>query len=449
MAGGRRPGSGRRVLDGAAVNPPDSSSIPDPEREVRILRIAGGGDGVGRLADGRTVFVPRTAPGDLVEVRYFKHASRFSRARVVRVLEPGPSRVVPPCPHYTRDQCGGCQLQHLTQGAQLSAKQSIIGEALRRVGGVNIEDPGVIPAGRPWEYRSKITLAVDPRGRIGLHPWDQPAVVFDLQRCHITAPSLMALWDAVRRDRRLLPENATHLVLRLDRTGGRHLLVRVRGSQVWQSARRLAERLAAAMVPAVIWWEPEAGAPRVLAGAEDAYPATVFEQVNPLMGDMVRAYALEQLGPVSGRRVWDLYAGIGESTAALLQSGASVESVEIDPRAVRLAESRARAVLGLGPGTALPQSVACRVGPVEELIPGLRPADLVLANPPRTGMDPRVVEGILAGGARRLVYISCDPATLARDIARLAPRYRVSGAQGFDLFPQTAHVETVMVLEAA
>ncbi len=192
-ARGRRPGSSRRVAARNPASPAGVNGLPDPEREVRILRIAGGGDGVGRLADGRTVFVPRTAPGDLVEVRYFKHASRFSRARVVRVLEPGPSRVVPPCPHYTRDQCGGCQLQHLTQGAQLSAKQSIIGEALRRVGGLSIEDPGVIPAGRPWEYRSKITLAVDPRGRIGLHPWDQPSAVFDLQQAQVLGIIVLAI----------------------------------------------------------------------------------------------------------------------------------------------------------------------------------------------------------------------------------------------------------------
>lgn len=445
----RRPRSHRRIKRARV----DHSSGPEmdnpPEKEVRILRIAGGGDGVGRLADGRTVFVPRTAPGDLVEVRYIKHARRFSRARVVRVLEPGPNRVTPPCPHYTRDQCGGCQLQHLTQGAQLSAKQSIVGEALRRVGGVALEDPGVIPAGRPWEYRAKITLAVSPRGNIGLHPWDQPAAIFDLEHCHITASSLMAAWSIVRRHKRLLPENATHLVLRLARDGGRHLVVQVEGAQVWQSATRLAERLSAAMVPAVLWWQPEGGAARVVAGAKDAYPATVFEQVNPSMGDLVRTYALERLGDTNGRHVWDLYAGIGESTAALLKAGASVESVEVDPRAVRLGEARARAVLNLKPDAVLPKTVSCRVGRVEELVGRLQRPDLVLANPPRTGMDSRVLDGILAAAPRTVAYISCDPATLARDIARLNPRYQVTVVQSFDLFPQTAHVETVAILEAA
>ncbi|MEO8200770.1 MAG: TRAM domain-containing protein [Gemmatimonadota bacterium] len=432
-----------------AQNSSESDEKFAPETEVRILRVAGGGDGVGRLTDGRTVFVPRTAPGDLVELRYFKHASRYSRGRVVRVLEPGPNRVIPPCPHYTRDQCGGCQLQHMTLDAQLSAKQAIVGEALRRVGGISVEDPTMVPAAKPWEYRAKITLAVDGRGRIGLHPWDQPTAVFALDRCHITDPSLMALWRVIRRYLRLLPEKMSHLVLRLDRDGARHVVVMVAGTDVWQSAPRLAERLAVALVPAILWWHPEGGAPRVVAGARDAYPATVFEQVNPQMGDLVRSYALEQLGQVEGQHVWDLYAGIGESTTSLLRAGASVESVEIDPRAVRIAERRVRESLGLSPEAPLPSRVACRVGLVEEVAGRLSRPDLVLANPPRAGMDSGAIEAIVAVLPRKLVYISCDPATLARDIARLKPTFRVVGTQGFDLFPQTAHVETVAILEAA
>jgi 23S rRNA (uracil1939-C5)-methyltransferase len=438
-----RPGFSRRS-PGNSENaaPPEAPS----EHEVRVLRIAGGGDGVGRLSDGRTVFVPRTAPGDLVQVEYLKHANRFSRARPVEVLEPGPSRVVAPCPHYTRDQCGGCQLQHLSLAAQLSAKQSIVGEALRRVGRVPIEDPVVIPSGRPWEYRAKITLAVDPSGRIGLHPWDRPDKTFDLEHCHITDPSLMALWATVRRNRRLLPEGARHLVLRLDRSGGRHLIVQVEGAQVWQSAGKLADILRQNDVAAVLWWEPENGAPRVVAGSIDAFPATVFEQVNPEMGDTVRAFALGRLGPVADQHVWDLYAGIGESTLALIRAGATVESVESDPRAVRLAETRVREELHTPVGL-LPIGISCRAGKVEELVDRLGSPDLVLTNPPRGGMEPAAITGILARPPRRLVYISCDPATLGRDIARLASKFRVSQVQAFDLFPQTAHVETVAVMD--
>jgi 23S rRNA (uracil1939-C5)-methyltransferase len=414
---------------------------------VRILRIAAGGDGVGKLADGRTVFVPRTAPGDLVELDRVRESKRFARARLARVLEPGPNRVIPPCPHYTRDDCGGCQLQHLTPAAQLSAKQSIVGETLRRMGKVEVSDPSVIPAGRMWEYRAKITLARDKEGRIGLHPMDRPDRVFSLERCFITEPALMAVWNAVRRNIALLPEDLTHLVLRLDRQGGRHLILETAGKQAWQRGAELRSALIAASASAIIWYHPDGGAARVVAGTPDAFPATVFEQVNPEMGDTTRAFALERLGSVAGKHVWDLYSGIGETTVALLSAGGTVESVEADPRAVRLAETRAREVLRIAEQGKFPPGIACHVGRVEETLVKLKDPDLIIANPPRVGIDQSALEQILQRHARRLVYISCDPATLARDLARLAPRFRLTGVQAFDLFPQTAHVETVAVLE--
>lgn len=414
---------------------------------IRILRIAAGGDGVGKLDDGRAVFVPRTAPGDLVEVDRVRESKRFARGRLVRVLEPGPNRVVPPCPHYTRDDCGGCQLQHLSAAAQLSAKQSIVGETLRRVGKVELPDPSVIPAAKMWEYRAKITLARDTQGRIGLHPMDRPDRVFSLDRCHITEPALMAVWKVIRRSLRLLPGDLTHLVLRLDREGSRHLILETGGKRAWQGGDQLEAALLSEGVPAVIWYHPDGGAARVVAGGADAYPATVFEQVNPEMGDTARGYALERLGAVQGRHVWDLYSGIGETTAALLQQGGSVESVEADPRAVRLAQARARQVLRIADQEKFPPGVVCHVGRVEETLEKLKDPDLIIANPPRIGMDGRAVELILERHPRRLVYISCDPATLSRDIDRLAPRFRPGSVQAFDLFPQTAHVETVTVLE--
>jgi len=186
---------------------------------------------------------------------------------------------------------------------------------------------------------------------------------------------------------------------------------------------------------ATIWWQAAEGVPRAMAGAGEAYPATVFEQVHPAMGDRVRAHAIEALGPVAGRHVWDLYAGIGETTAALVQAGASVESVESDQRAVAEAERR-------GPPA---RRHAARV---EYVLGELRPPELVVTNPPRTGMDARVADALERLRPARVVYVSCDPATLARDVARM-PGFRLGQVRAFDLFPQTAHVETVAVLDLA
>jgi 23S rRNA (uracil1939-C5)-methyltransferase len=258
----------------------------------------------------------------------------------------------------------------------------------------------------------------------------------------------------------LLPEDATHIVLRLDRSGGLHLIVRTTSGRVWSGAVPLARALNKRGCAATVWWHPAGGAPRVLSGDAEAFPATVFEQINPAMGDRVRAFAVQQLGAVSGRRIWDLYSGIGETTELLLDRGGWVESVEVDRRAVDLGERRAQARWSLPPGSQRPgdRSVIRHVGRAEDVVRAMSRPDLVITNPPRTGMDARVVEAIASARPERVVYVSCDPATLARDLARLmeaapsrpaaGPAFRVAGVRSFDLFPQTAHVETVLLLEA-
>jgi 23S rRNA (uracil1939-C5)-methyltransferase len=403
---------------------------------VRILRLAAGGDGVGRLEDGRTVFVPRTAPGDLVEITGLRAHRRYARARSGRVLEPSADRVEPRCPHYVKDECGGCRLQHLGSTAQREARRGFVGDALRRIGRLDVSDPEIVAAGQEFDYRTKITLGVDDGGRrIGLHPLDRPDRVFDLARCHITTAELMSLWAEVRERRELLPSALRQIVLRLDRGGGLHLLLMTGGTERWDGADALHRELAARGQGATVWLQSEDGEAVVAAGTAVPFPATVFEQVHPAMGDKVRAFALTALGEVDRRHVWDLYAGIGETTAALALAGASVESVESDPRAVAEAEAR-------GP------EADRYVGKVERMLGRLRAPALVITNPPRTGMDERVAAELERRPPKRIVYISCDPATLARDLTRM-PSFRLASAVAFDLFPQTAHVETVAVLDRA
>jgi 23S rRNA (uracil1939-C5)-methyltransferase len=404
--------------------------------ELRILRLAAGGDGIGRLADGKTVFVPRTAPDDLVELATVREHKRFARARVRRVVEPSPERAEPRCPHYIIDECGGCQLQHLDYQAQLSARRSFVGDALRRLGKRDVADPEIVPATKIYDYRTKLTLHVEAGGkRIGLHRYERADQIFDLAWCHITVPELMAMWQAVRKLRKLLPPTLEQVVLRMDRSGGSHLVLRVGPGEVWSGGPGLLRALRREGIAVTLWWQPQRGAARAVAGAGEAFPATVFEQVNPDMGDRVREFAVQQLGDVSGLRVWDLYAGIGETTEQLVRRGAVVESVELDRRAVAEAEAR-------GP-------VARRhTGRVEEVLSELKPASRVIVNPPRTGLDARVATELERVRPERLVYISCDPATLARDLQRL-PSFGLKLVQAFDLFPQTTHVETVAMLEPA
>ncbi len=404
---------------------------------VRIDRIAAGGDGVGRLADGRVVFIPRTAPGDLVEPTGLRLAARYARARLGTLLEPGPGRVPPRCAHYREDECGGCQLQHLEAGAQRAARRRIAGDALRRIGKLAADDPALEPADQEFGYRARITLAVsDDRRRIGFHPVDRPGEVFDLDRCEIAAEPLNRLWRAVTARRSALPDGLERLTLRMDDAGGLHLVL-AGGGEIEPGGAGLDRALAAEGVAVSIWSRSGPGAMRLIAGpGGDA--AGSFEQVAPAMGRRVREHALAECAVGDGDVAWDLYAGVGEAGLALAQAGARVESVEVDAEAV-----------AAGRGRMAHPRLTRRVGRVESWLGRLPRPTVVYANPPRTGLGPTVTGALADAAPARIVYVSCDPATLARDLRALAGSYRVTAIRGFDLFPQTAHVETVARLEAA
>jgi 23S rRNA (uracil1939-C5)-methyltransferase len=406
--------------------------------EVTIARISAGGDGVGRLENGMVVFVPRTAPGDRVEIELVEEKRRYARGQVVRVLEAGPDRVEPECPHYVADRCGGCQLQHLTPEAQLATKRAVVGDALRRIGRLDLPDPEITAAPAPWRYRTKITLAAAGE-RVGLHRSDGLAAVFQLRDCRITREPLMQLWAQLSERRALLPADLEDLVLREDRDGGLHVIVGGGGTEPW-SAEPLAQAVARADVS--YWWRPRGGAARVVAGQHSAFPALAFEQVNPELGRRIRQEAVDLLGDVGGRTVWDLYGGVGDTAALLAERGASVHSVDQDRSAVEWARRR---------GLARPQAQFV-AGLVEESLHRLPAPDAVVVNPPRAGLSARVCRALDAWGTgrpgARLVYVSCDPATLARDLTRLGG-FTVRAVRAYDLFPQTSHVETVALLERA
>jgi 23S rRNA (uracil1939-C5)-methyltransferase len=405
---------------------------------VSVRGIATGGDGVCRLPDGMTAFVPRTAPGDVVEVTVTERHRRWARARIQRVVEPGPDRTTPGCPHYDADECGGCQLQHLTMDAQAAAKQGIVRDVLSRVGGRTVQLPPLAAAPSPWRYRSKISLAAGG-GRLGFHRYDRPGEVFAVNDCLVAVPELMALLDGVRAALSGLPAGVTHVVLRLDRAGGGHVVVRG-GTPPWDAAGFAA---AVGGATPTIWWEPEGGAVRAVTGDRGAFPALAFQQVNPPVANQIRRDAVAWLAAEPGAVAWDLYGGVGEAARLMAGAGAQVWSVDADRSAVAWAERQP------ADGAAVPTLLA---GRVEEVLHRLPTPDVVLLNPPRQGADRRVTATLerlrAAGHVRRLAYMSCDPATLARDLARL-PGYALMSVAAYDMFPQTAHVETLALLEAA
>jgi 23S rRNA (uracil1939-C5)-methyltransferase len=403
-----------------------------------ITAIAAGGDGVARH-DGLVVFVPRTAAGDRVSARVTSKG-RFARGVLERVETPGAGRVTPECPHYVRDRCGGCQLQHLSVGAQRDAKAQIVRDAFARIGKREVPLPQVRVAGEPWRYRRKLTLALRWMGdawRAGLHRAGAPDDIFALDDCLIADARVVAGFrDVMAQGARLLPRvPALRMSLRL---AGDDLLLVVEGGERWPAARAFADAVTSV---AASWWVNDEGDRRLLRDRrEHASPGASFAQVNEAVAEAMGAHVHGLVMARTPRTVVDGYAGSGDHAVALAAQGVAVTAIELDAHASAWSAGR------------LHEPSRAVTARVEDALPAALPADVVLLNPPRAGVAPEVTS-LLAGcdpKPRAIIYVSCDPATLARDVARL-PGWRVASLTCFDMFPQTAHVETVceLVPEAA
>ena len=410
-----------------------------PQTRVRVDSIAAGGDGVARH-DGMAVFIPRTAPGDLVDATLELHG-RFARGSVVSLVEPSSSRVTPPCHHYTRDRCGGCQLQHMTYESQLRAKSTIVRDALQRIGKREAPSVNVVPSPAPWGYRTKLTLALrwsGDRWIAGLHRFDDPNAVFQLEQCPITDDRVVQIWRRIIAASSLLPRSRRlRGGVRLTGDGASFLL---EGGTQWPRAHELPDR-----VPELttVWWQPQGGRRRLVVDRRTAAaggpgdttsPDASFAQVNTAAAELVHAHVIALAMSHAPATLIDGYAGAGATAIALAERGVRVTAIELDSAAGRWVAAH------------LPSGSRSVVARVEDALDEALPADVVIVNPPRAGVDERVTSTLQAARApRAIVYVSCNPATLARDVLRM-PRYRMASLMSFDMFPQTAHVETVCEL---
>jgi 23S rRNA (uracil1939-C5)-methyltransferase len=414
--------------------------------EVVVSGPGAGGVGVGHLPDGRVVFLPLTVPGDRVRVRITVAKARWCRGEVEELVEEGPGRRTPPCPHY--GACDGCSLQHLEYSAQLGWKARVVGDALRRIGGVGVEDPVVAPSPRELRYRNKVTFTLrrlEPGHVVaGLRERTNPGRVLDLgPECLLPEEDLARLWGALRgrwgEDAALLPAGRElRLTLRAGRAGGSLL---VRGGRGEGDPEALL-----AGVPGLlsVWREEKGAAPRCLSGAPalDAewmgeaveLRGGAFLQVNREAAERLQRELLARVEPVAGLRVVDGYCGGGALGGELARRGASVTGIEADPEAAAMARRREGA------------GFRVVVGRVEEALAGALPAHLVVLNPPRGGLAEAVPELLRARPPERVAYVSCDAATLARDLKRMGEAFHPAWVGAFDLFPQTGHVETLVVL---
>ena len=400
--------------------------------ELTIDSIAAGGDGIGR-AEGVVVFVPRTAPGDRVRAS-LDVRRRFARGTLDEVLEPSPDRVDPLCYHYRIDRCGGCQIQHLRYEAQLEAKRSIIRDALTRIGRRAVDAPVIVPSERQWRYRRKLTLTMRRRPNgdwvIGLRPYDDPAAVFQLADCPITEERVLNVWRQVMEARpHFPPADELRASVRLLEDGAS---VVMEGGNTWPAR---AAFFAAVPLATALWWRPAHRARTLIAERGNAAGSASFAQVNEATGAALHEYVLDRARAHRPGVVVDAYAGSGATAIPLARGGARVTAIEADRDASAHCASE------------LPSGSRAITARVEDVLGEHLPADVVLVNPPRTGLHERVSDLLEKHPSppRAIVYVSCDPATLARDLARM-PRYRITSIRAFDMFPQTAHVETVCEL---
>jgi len=404
--------------------------------EVEIHDVAYGGDGVGRLADGCAVLVPFSAVGDRLLVRIATRHRRFARGTIAELLEPGPGRAEPRCPYY--GVCGGCCCQHLAAGEQVRLKAAQLRGLLARIGGVRPLPPveEARPAPEVYGYRNKIALKPvlsGARGSAWGYTRRDNLSVLPIESCPIARPELNARLAALRASGEAARwpsrrPDADKLVLRLSSAG---------------------EVLAFRIPPETLLTERVLDWPlRVPAGG--------FFQVNPPVLDRLAGWLREAYRGLSISTLVDGYCGCGVFALCLAElTGGEVIGIESDPASVRCAEENARAAgLARRPCGGLAR---CRfvAGAVEDhLESALKSApDLnraaVLLDPPRTGCSAKALETLVRLAPRTIILLSCNPATLARDLARLrvGRSYDLRRLALFDMFPQTAYFEAAAILE--
>jgi 23S rRNA (uracil1939-C5)-methyltransferase len=449
---------------------PESEMTPlpiDVSAVYDVTSLASDGAGIVRTAEGRVVFVEGAVPGDRVLLEAIARERKVLRARIARIVEASPDRVEPRCLHF--GSCGGCDWQNVRYEAQLVAKQQNVRAALERIGGIRLErDVEIVASPDDLHYRARTRVA-ETEGGVGYRRRGSsetlrvdacPVLVASAQAALVALGSAVAAAQGARGERagvgssRPVPRVARRPERGRDRrraqpsTDGERPREWVITAGTIGAARPYASGATAADVPASPDEVSRGTVMLEVLGERLRVGGPAFVQGNALLWDRfageVRDRCLAPIGTSRPQRFVELYAGIGFLTLPLARAGLRGIAVESDRRAVAdLAFNLAEAGL-----SASVEAVAARAERESELATWLAGADLLLVDPPRVGLDARVRDEIARSGPPVVVYVSCDAATLARDLAVLVRNgYRLASVLAFDLFPQTTHVETIVRLE--
>ena len=428
---------------------------------VTIDSLAHGGDAIARLDDGRVAFVRGGCPGDLAQVEVVRDHRRHVEARILTVLEPSPDRVEAPCPYF--GECGGCQWQHVSDAAQRHAKRRIVADSLSRIARLDVDVAHTVTSSAAYGYRNKIELVVGGSGRdlsLGYHRLGEATLV--------PVESCLLLPRGSRRAPRSLTGALRYLAGRHGDLGLRRVALRTSTETgdvevaLWTEpgsfprrivARALSDAVGAGGVVRVLTKGPDKerrvtgvealsgrGAWReTLAGRKLLVSAPSFFQVNTASAETLVESVLHELAPGPRDRLLDLYAGVGTFTLPAASRSGEVVAVEASRHA--LADLRRNLER-----TGLDADVVG--GDATRELPALGTFDLAIVDPPRSGLDADAITALSSAGPRKIAYVSCDPATLARDAARLSAHgYALVSVTPHDLFPQTYHVESAAIFE--
>ena len=405
---------------------------------IKLEKLTYGGDSLGRLSDGRAVFVPFALPGETVRIHSVNEKRGHVRAALVEVLEPSPERIAPKCKHF--GVCGGCHYQHLPYQAQLSAKTEILRDQLRRIG--KIENPPVkqiVPSSTEWNYRNHVQFHLTRDGKLGYID-AQCRSVIPISECHLPELPLNILWPSLEFDPglglervslRLGVDDETMLVLESESPETPELELEANLSVVHLTDNDV-----------VVMAGDDHLTMRVNDRVNDRLfhvSAASFFQVNTEMAGKMAAHLLAYLRVSPAATLLDVYCGVGLFSAFFAPRLGRLIGIESSPSAcedfaVNLDEF---------------DNVELYEAPAEDVLPALdvKP-DIAIVDPPRAGLEKRSLDALLARGPARIAYVSCDPSTLARDAARLiAGCYRLVQVTPFDLFPQTYHIESISIFE--
>lgn len=444
--------------------------------ELEITGLNHEGAGVGRH-EGYTLFVPQALPTERVRAKVVHAKKQYGFAELLEIITPSANRVAPPCEVFHR--CGGCSLQHLDYQEQLLHKQQIVRDNLRRIGGFDVEGDSAITVhptlgmSDPWRYRNKAQVPIGEQdgGLVGGFYAEKSHDIIDIDACLIQQEANDVVVRAVKKIAARLdiqPYDEVrhtgllrHVVSKVGAATGEVMVVLIT-TEAFIPQRDLLIQLIQTEVPNVksIVQNINPHKTNVIFGDETitlwgddvihdyigpikfAISARSFYQVNPAQTEVLYSKTLEYAGLTGGERVIDAYCGIGTISLFLAQKAKHVYGVEIVPEAIADANRNAK-LNGF-------ENVTFEVGAAEAVIPAWKEqgieADVIVVDPPRKGCDEALLTTILQMKPKRVVYVSCNPSTLARDLKVLADRYEVKEVQPVDMFPHTGHVESVAML---